>query len=151
MVRQKKDRNKFYKRREGGKMGGWVDDPQDASVWTTYQGPHQVLAKVGKENAEIVNVTGLMQEGVYDTIYIIRHKITGDFVANRKHRNRGIFYSKRWDDAGIWTRPHHCKALIRAWESYCKHPSMVQYNLSINKNELQIIKLPVFVPPAESI
>lgn len=151
VVRQKKNTNKYYRRREGNKAGGWIDGPETASVWSTYQGPHQVIAQVGKDHAEIVPLTVLFQPGEYNTVYCVRNKITGQYVANKKHRNRGIFYSDRWDDAGLWTRVHHAKSLIRTWVPYCKHPSMLKYNLDIKAEELEIVKMPIFVPPMETI
>ena len=151
VVRQKKNKSLFYRARGSGATSGWVNDIEHASIYGTYQGPHQVMRIVGYENADIIAMTCLPQEGKYDTVYVVRHKTTGEFVANRKHRNRGIFYSKHWDDAGLWTRPQHVKAMIRAWERYCKHKSMLKYNLDIKGEELEIIKMPIFVPPMETI
>jgi hypothetical protein len=151
VVRSKLNKNLYYKSRYKGKSGGWVDNVHRASIWGSYHGPHQVLSVVGKGNAEIVTITGLMQPGEYDTVYAIRHRITGQFVANRGHRVKGQFYTDKWDNAGIWTRPQHAKALIRGWSTYCKRPCMAQYNITVNPKELEIIKMPIFIPPKEVI
>lgn len=151
VVQNKKNKSQFYKRREGGKAGGWVNGAQAASVWSSYQGPHQVVAQIGKEYAEIISITSMLQPGKYDTVYCIRHRITGAFVANRKHRNRGEFFSPYYDDAGLWTRIHHAKTVIRSWVRYCKHKSMLKYNLDIKAEELEIVKMPIFIPPMETI
>jgi len=150
-IRQKKDKNKYYRRSKPGEPGGWVDGIQKASVWAGIRGPNHILFHVGRENADVVPITGLMQEGEYETVYYIRHKITGLFITNRKQRVHGNFYSKRWDNAGIWTRKHYAKQLLRSWETYCKWPTMLKYNLNIRREDHEIIKMPIFIPKKEML
>jgi hypothetical protein len=149
MIRSKRNREQYYKRALARNCGGWVEGIKNASVWSNLRGPKHVLRILGKDYAEIVPITGLMQAGEYNNVFAIRHIITGQFVANKKHRNRGLFYTKIWADAGVWTKPHHAKTLIRTWPAYCKQEHMLQYNLTIKPEELEIIKMPVFVPPRE--
>lgn len=145
-IRSKKDPSLYYRAKRKCKDGGWVDKLKRASIWGSKTGPAQIIKALGSDYAELHHVSVFPQNGIEEAVYFIRHKITGEFVANRKHRVRGVFYSKRWDDAGIWCKIHHAKSLIRGWETYT-----VFKHLNIKREELEIFVLPVFVPPMEKI
>lgn len=133
----------------GKVLSGWVFGIQSCSIWGRRTGPAQVLSILGDDSAEIIAITGLMQEGKYDYVYAARNILTGQFVTNKKKRSKGEFYSKRWDDAGTWTRPQHVKVMIRSWVTFCKRECMLKYNLTIRAEEMEIIKMPIFIPPRE--
>lgn len=145
-IRNKKNHSQYYRAKRKCVSGGWVDKLKRASVWGSRTGPCQIIKMLGDEYAEIHHISVFPQNGIEQSVYLIRHRVTGQYVSNRNKRVQGNFYCNRWDDAGIWPKIHHAKATIRAWEKYT-----VFKHLNIKREELEILVLPVFVPPVEVI
>lgn len=146
LVRNKKDRSKFYQSRtKGVKSSGWVDNIYRASIYPTMHGPSQVKKIVGEEFFETIMLNCNIREGTYKTVYIIRNKITGDYICNKSFRRRKELLTPNFNRAGTWTCRMHAKSLIRAYAS--KNPT----GILLNPDELEVIPLPVFIPNLEKL
>ncbi len=138
LVRNKRDKGQFYS--NARKHGGWVTDIRKASIWGTKNGPHQVIKILGENFAEIVPMESHLRDGEYKSIYIIRHKVTGIYIANKPHRKRGVLFTSKYGCAGTWTLLCNAKTLIRSRATFWDE----RYRL--NPDELEIIRMPVFIP-----
>lgn len=146
VIRNKKDRSKFYQSRTKGiGTSGWVDNIYKASIYSNMTGPAQVKKLVGEDYFELVKINGTLREGLHHYIYFIRNKNTGEFIANKSMRKRGVMFSDSFADADIWACSHHAKSLIRAYSK--DNPTGIR----LNPDELELIPSPVFVPNLEKL
>ena len=138
VIRSKKDKSLYFKT---GQYGGWTDNIKKANKWSYITGPSQVIAKtLGKDHAEIVSIEGHFRQGEYHPIYMIRHKVTGEYITGKMMRRRGVLFTKRFVVAGSWCNLAYAKTFIRSRGVFRKE------ELRINPDELEIIEMTVFVP-----
>jgi len=138
LVRSKQDKGLFYS--NATKCNGWVSDIRKASIWGTKNGPCQIVKILGDTFSEIISMEGVLRVGDYKSIYLIRHKVTGEYVANKTRRRKGIMLTNKFSAAGTWTCLSHPKTLIRSRAIY------YDVRFRLNPDELEIIRMPVFLP-----
>ena len=146
VVRNKKNRSQFYQSRSkrSNSTSGWVNDINNATIYTHLTGPAQIVKRhVGEEHGEIVPIHANIREGEYKQMYMIRSKITGHYVSNKSRRSKKKLMTDKFYDAGSWTHSRHPQMIIRLYSNH-KDPT-----LRLNKDELEILIMPVFIPSLE--
>ncbi len=142
VVRNKKDKSQFYQSRaKSNNRSGWVDNINNATIYTHLTGPSQIVKRhVGEEYGEIVPIHAQLREGEFKQVYAIRSKKTGQFMSNKALRRRKQLFTDKFIDAGTWTHSRHVQHVLRLYINYRDE------SLRINKDEMEILTLPVFIP-----